>query len=168
MAASRQIHDGCPFYGMQFYHASEHVRELRMVVIPTERLVVIPTHGNQCALMTETFAPCVMEVHGLQPHWKGCPRNPRFYQFLDVPEGTVSTFREPKASTSYLLFLALGSAFLIANDLLTAFFRSWWVSALSGLLVPQVVAACGFRLMTGRWFDWMPSLKAVWSKLHKH
>ena len=32
--------------------------------------------GNQCALITSTSAPCIMDVAGQRAHWPSCFRNP--------------------------------------------------------------------------------------------
>lgn len=38
--------------------------------------VIVPTHGNQCGLITNAHSPCAMEMRGETPDWKTCPRNP--------------------------------------------------------------------------------------------
>jgi hypothetical protein len=53
---------GCPFYGVT------------LVVLDTPALV--PSRGNQCALITEAHAPCAMEICGEIPEWRECLRNP--------------------------------------------------------------------------------------------
>ena len=47
----------CPYFGR---HAS---REFR---------VLIQQHGNQCALITERYAPCYFDVDGQQPNLEAC------------------------------------------------------------------------------------------------
>ncbi len=51
----------CPFYGK--------------CAAPLMKTVV-STGGNQCALVTESFAPCIMETLALKPpNWATCQRN---------------------------------------------------------------------------------------------
>jgi hypothetical protein len=50
----------CPFYG---HYAAELIRTL------------IPSHGNQCALITRAHAPCAMEMDGKAPDLDHCDWN---------------------------------------------------------------------------------------------
>lgn len=54
----------CPFFG---YHA----------IIPMR--VLASTGGNQCALITEAFAPCRMVLAGRNPTWADCPLQDRVH-----------------------------------------------------------------------------------------
>lgn len=61
----------CPFYGR---HAA-----------PTMRLLV-EQYGNQCALVTSSYAPCAMEMAGQLPElarceWNGTERAGEFAMF---------------------------------------------------------------------------------------
>jgi hypothetical protein len=47
----------CPFYGMSG-------------VLPGQ---LIPTHGNQCALIKTSHAPCAMEIGASTPEETNCP-----------------------------------------------------------------------------------------------
>jgi hypothetical protein len=69
------IPPACPFYG------------LTLVLIATSpdtvrQLVSTPSGGNQCGLMTDSFAPCRMEVAGHAPEWRECPRNPELIESI--------------------------------------------------------------------------------------
>ncbi len=46
----------CPFYG--FFAANG---------------MMMDQHGNQCALVIDSYRPCQMEKEGEQPDWNGCP-----------------------------------------------------------------------------------------------
>jgi hypothetical protein len=50
----------CPFYG---HHASRATRTL------------IPSSGNECALIVEAYAPCRMENAGTEPDLEQCELN---------------------------------------------------------------------------------------------
>jgi hypothetical protein len=54
----------CPFYGAAI--AAPHG------VVP----VLMPSGGNQCALITGAHSPCRMEIEGDAPAWGECQRNP--------------------------------------------------------------------------------------------
>jgi hypothetical protein len=55
----------CPFYGMSLVNKSGRM--------------MIPTGGNQCALITSAYSPCWMEgAEKRAPDWAACPRNPEF------------------------------------------------------------------------------------------
>lgn len=57
----------CPFYGVAL-HVNQH-----------DFRVLIPSGGNQCALITSAHSPCWMEVaEDRAPDWAQCPRNPEF------------------------------------------------------------------------------------------
>ena len=48
----------CPFYG--FYMAPG---------------ALLDTEGNQCALLTDSYSPCQMQVYGELPNFGACPTN---------------------------------------------------------------------------------------------
>jgi hypothetical protein len=56
----------CPFYG----------RALFVPGLVTQRqtppFILFDQHGNQCALVATSHAPCQMEVNGEVPDWKTC------------------------------------------------------------------------------------------------
>jgi hypothetical protein len=53
-------HHGCTYYG----HSG-------VIGITPARLIA--SHGNQCALIRDSHAPCAMEVNGQQPDELDCP-----------------------------------------------------------------------------------------------
>jgi hypothetical protein len=53
----------CPFYG----------RALFAQMIQPFRFVLLDSQGNQCAIITDSHAPCRMEIEGLPIDWKECP-----------------------------------------------------------------------------------------------
>jgi hypothetical protein len=41
--------------------------------------ILLPSGGNQCAIITSAHSPCWMEVSEKRPpDWAECPRNPKF------------------------------------------------------------------------------------------
>lgn len=50
----------CPFYGFN--------------AVASMRLLV-PSGGNQCALITNAISPCRRELAGVSPNWALCPLN---------------------------------------------------------------------------------------------
>lgn len=54
----------CPFYGRALY---------AHMVLPL-KFLLLNTMGNQCALVTDSHAPCVMEIDGREVEWSQCPR----------------------------------------------------------------------------------------------
>lgn len=52
----------CPFYGRMFAGG------LRAP------FALIDQHGNQCAIKTDSYAPCAMEIDGLRVDWRDCLR----------------------------------------------------------------------------------------------
>lgn len=36
---------------------------------------LFPTGGNQCGMITDSHAPCQMEMEGMEPDWGSCPLN---------------------------------------------------------------------------------------------
>lgn len=59
----------CPFYGMS------------LIMGLPGGAVLVPTEGNQCALMTAAHAPCYLETERhLAPDWERCPRNPEWLE----------------------------------------------------------------------------------------
>ncbi len=58
--SSFKSHRGCPFYGLNM---------AQIVFAITE------SEGNQCALIQDSVAPCVMEIRGGTPDWSSCLRN---------------------------------------------------------------------------------------------
>jgi hypothetical protein len=60
----------CPFYG---YVASTALR------------VLMPSGGNQCALITDAHSPCKQELAGKPLHLETCPRrhHPNSAKFID-------------------------------------------------------------------------------------
>lgn len=56
----------CPFYGVSmFWHGNYDSNAPLFVLMSTE--------GNQCALITNRFAPCWMEQNGEDIEWRQCP-----------------------------------------------------------------------------------------------
>jgi hypothetical protein len=55
----------CPFYGVSL-----------MRLMPDQAAVLVPTNGNQCALITVAHSPCAMEIAGKDVGWDRCHRNP--------------------------------------------------------------------------------------------
>ena len=55
----------CPFYGHAYYAAHNGAPH-------QPPFVLFPSGGNQCALDTDSHAPCRMEQHGEVPDWKTC------------------------------------------------------------------------------------------------
>ena len=51
----------CPFYG-------RYAALLGSGNFP----ILIDSHGNQCALITSSFAPCIREHEGLPVDWQEC------------------------------------------------------------------------------------------------
>lgn len=39
--------------------------------------LLMPSAGNQCAMRTDAFVPCAMELAGLNPDWSLCPLRTR-------------------------------------------------------------------------------------------
>jgi hypothetical protein len=60
-AAGRGGSPACRFYGMSGQGGLNHL---------------IPSGGNQCALILASIAPCQMELNGQPPQWERCPLNP--------------------------------------------------------------------------------------------
>lgn len=54
----------CPFYG----------RSMFINAVWPPRILLIKSHGNQCALVTDAHAPCLMEINGDPIEWRECPR----------------------------------------------------------------------------------------------
>lgn len=48
----------CPFYGFSNMGGS-----------------LIDSKGNQCALITNSYSPCQMEMREEEPNWQSCPLN---------------------------------------------------------------------------------------------
>jgi hypothetical protein len=40
---------------------------------PSYPFVLIPTHGNQCGIVTGSHSPCRMKIDGLEPDMEACP-----------------------------------------------------------------------------------------------
>ena len=53
----------CPFYG-------RHLVRLRT----DPPFLLVPSHGNQCAIITTAHAPCELERAGVAVEWSTCPR----------------------------------------------------------------------------------------------
>ncbi len=51
----------CPFFGHSLWIRTR---------------IIAPSHGNQCALVTNAHSPCTMETSGQRPSWEDCDRNP--------------------------------------------------------------------------------------------
>jgi len=56
-------HRNCPFYGHHWAHTS-----------PAVPFVLVASHGNQCAIVTDSTGPCRMEISGRPVEWSQCPR----------------------------------------------------------------------------------------------
>lgn len=70
------MENNCPFYG---YHLSVSTRSIYLTLKDLEgniskgispQLHLIGTRGNQCALITDAFSPCLYE----SPDWRVCER----------------------------------------------------------------------------------------------
>jgi hypothetical protein len=61
---------GCIFHGRT------------LTALSPDAIVTIATGGNQCGLMTSSFAPCIMDP---RPDWPRCPRNPELHTFAEKP-----------------------------------------------------------------------------------
>jgi hypothetical protein len=55
----------CPFYGYSMF------RPTGPGSLP---FILIPQHGNQCSLIMNSHAPCMMETNGEPVEWSECPR----------------------------------------------------------------------------------------------
>ena len=77
----------CPFYGFYMH--------------PVMSLMV-SQGGNQCALITDSYAPCRMEVSDQTPDWKGCSffNNPRNAEVLKKIEDSMRVFPKDTAVDS--------------------------------------------------------------------
>ncbi|HEY1897024.1 MAG TPA: hypothetical protein VGG62_12155 [Terracidiphilus sp.] len=53
----------CPFYGRAMYGK----------VYPPVMFLLVDTKGNQCGLVADAHAPCMMEANGEEVDWKTCP-----------------------------------------------------------------------------------------------
>jgi hypothetical protein len=49
----------CPFYG----HS----------LVAIGRILLANQHGNQCALLVDSYSPCRREIAGEPVEWRGCP-----------------------------------------------------------------------------------------------
>ncbi len=61
--ATEDIGMNCPFYG----------HHLIIFTVRPATGVLADTHGNQCALITDAFSPCLREVKGESVDWRECP-----------------------------------------------------------------------------------------------
>jgi hypothetical protein len=43
------------------------------MVLPV-KFLLLDTRGNQCALVTDKHAPCMLEIDGEAVEWSDCPR----------------------------------------------------------------------------------------------
>ena len=48
----------CPFYGFHYFDG-----------------IFMDQRGNQCALITESYSPCRMELNKQKVSWENCPLN---------------------------------------------------------------------------------------------
>ena len=55
----------CPFYGRAFVPVAPYVRD-------QPPFLLLDQHGNQCALIVTSHAPCRMEMEGETPDWQAC------------------------------------------------------------------------------------------------
>lgn len=53
----------CPFYGRAMFTSPAAQRPL----------VLLNTHGNQCALVITSHSPCRLETQGKAVEWEECP-----------------------------------------------------------------------------------------------
>lgn len=56
----------CPFYGCSMIGQLQSQLSLAS-------LILIPTHGNQCAIVFTAHAPCSQEIEGKPVDWRVCP-----------------------------------------------------------------------------------------------
>jgi len=82
----------CPYYG-------KHAIQLAPG-IAAHRGVLVRSGGNQCALVTDSYRPCYMQLAGQQPEleaceWNGSARAVEFLQFPTVAlgDGTLTDER---------------------------------------------------------------------------
>lgn len=61
----------CPFYGR---HLAPNVSLPAIGSMIATPFTLIGQHGNQCAIVTGSYTPCAMEIDGLIPDWRDCPR----------------------------------------------------------------------------------------------
>lgn len=55
----------CPFYGRHMYRNNS--------LITDPPFLLLDSRGNQCALVTSKFAPCIMERDDKGVEWRHCP-----------------------------------------------------------------------------------------------
>jgi hypothetical protein len=56
----------CPFYGYAMFRLGSMAGAFPFVLIPS--------HGNQCALVTDSHSPCILQTNGDPVEWSVCPR----------------------------------------------------------------------------------------------
>lgn len=54
----------CPFYGRAMYVQLAHF------ALP---FILLNTEGNQCGLILNRHAPCILEIDGQPVEWSACP-----------------------------------------------------------------------------------------------
>jgi hypothetical protein len=74
-------HD-CPFYGLQLVERWQ---------------LLIEQIGNECGLRTLTYAPCSMEVAGLQPDLATCPTARDSQALIAIIRETCNVARRHRA-----------------------------------------------------------------------
>lgn len=57
----------CPFYGHAIFLAPSSTQR------PSPPFILFGQRGNQCAIVTTSHAPCLMEMEGKKPDWIWCP-----------------------------------------------------------------------------------------------
>lgn len=72
---------GCPFYGASLVFTD--IPEILPMFSSSPHLLIQP--GNRCALITSGHSPCYLEVHGRDPAWDGCWRNPEINGSYELP-----------------------------------------------------------------------------------
>jgi hypothetical protein len=84
--------------------------------------VLIPTGGNQCAMITWAHAPCQMELLGQDPDDYICPIAQREDQVIDLKQALLSELEEyeERHPQHYVAAVRMQDVMLKQNDSLIA------------------------------------------------
>ena len=73
---SEKDRPACPFYGFNAMMG-----------------ILIDQNGNQCALITDSYSPCRMEMNSETPEWENCPaNNPKITSGLEAAMDKMRVF----------------------------------------------------------------------------
>jgi len=61
----KQANVNCPFYGRALYVQAQYGAQMPFILFPT--------NGNQCGLVSNRHAPCILEIEGNPVEWTDCP-----------------------------------------------------------------------------------------------